>query len=76
MIDETDDADDDLSDLEFARIRSQPKPIFKRPSSLGNFQQREKTTSSSRSSEVGDSQGVPPQCIFDQHPGFLLTYFR
>lgn len=61
MIDKTDDTDDNLSDLEFTWIRSQPKPVFGRPLSLSlrNYQQCEKTTSSSRSSRVGDSQGMP-----------------
>jgi len=63
MIDETDDTDDDLNEVEFAQIRSRPKPVFKRPASPRNFQRREKTTSSSRSSEVGDSQGVPPSAF-------------
>ncbi len=42
MIDETDDTDDDLSDLEFARIRSQPTPVFRRLPSSRNFPQCEK----------------------------------
>ena len=56
MIDETDDTDDNFNEVEFARIRSQPKPVFRRPR---NFQRREKTTSTSRPKAVGDSQGMP-----------------
>lgn len=43
-----------------ARMRSLPKPVFKRPPSLQDLQQRENTTNSSRTSETGDSQGEPP----------------
>lgn len=54
-----DDTGDDLSNVEFARIRSQSKTIFRRPPSLRNFQQRKKTASSSRFSEICNSQNDP-----------------
>lgn len=53
VIDEADDTNDDLIDLEIARIRSQP--VFRWPPSMQKLQQREKTTSSSRSSEISDT---------------------
>ncbi|KAF6238790.1 hypothetical protein HO173_003297 [Letharia columbiana] len=54
MIDKTDDINNNLSDLDFARIRSQPKPVFRRPPFSRKFPQYKKTTSLSRSSEFDD----------------------
>ena len=71
MIDETGDTVDDLNEVEFAQIGSQPKPVFKRPASPRNFQRREKTTSSSRSSEVGDTQGVLPSAFLTSTRAFF-----
>jgi len=58
MIDDADDTNDDLNEIEFARIRSQSKSVFKRLASSRNFQRRENTTSSNRFSEVDGSQGM------------------
>lgn len=71
MIDETDYINDDLSDPEFARIRSQSKPVFRRPLSPRNFQQREKTPSLSGSSEAGNSQGVPFSAFLTSNRDFF-----
>ena len=60
VIDKTDDTDDKSSDLDFVRIRSRPKTVFRQPPFSQTFQQHKKTTSLSRSSEVGTSQGVGP----------------
>ncbi|KAL9131303.1 MAG: hypothetical protein Q9217_000738 [Psora testacea] len=49
-IHKTDDAD------KFARLRSLPKPVFRRPPTLLDLQQVEETTNSSRASGTGDSQ--------------------
>ena len=59
-IDLTGDTDDNSSDLDFARIQSQSKPVFRRPPFSRKIQQHKKITSLSRSSEVGNSQDVPP----------------
>ncbi|MCJ1455415.1 hypothetical protein MMC28_005770 [Mycoblastus sanguinarius] len=57
VIDEMDDTDDNLNEIKFAQILSQPKSVFKGPEKR-EVQQRE-NTSSSRSSEVGDSKEDP-----------------
>ena len=54
LFDKTDDTEHDQI---LAQIRSQPKPVFRRPPSLPDFQQRETTRSSSRSRGPGYSQG-------------------
>ena len=63
MTDKTDDADDNSSDLDFARIRSQPKPILRLPRLSRKFQRHKKTRSLSRSSGVGNSPGVSPSAF-------------
>ncbi len=63
MIDEVDDTDDDFSEVEFARMLPQPKPVFERPGER-EVQQRGDIISSSSSSGVGDSEGVCPLVYF------------
>jgi len=74
--DNADDADKDMSDLEFARLRLLPKPVFKRPPLLRSFQQYENATSSSRSSGAGDSQGGPPSIHLISVEALPLTFSR
>lgn len=52
--------DDDLSDRKFTPIVRRPSIVFRRPSSVSNLdRQPQSLKSSSRSSEDGDSPGVP-----------------
>lgn len=63
-----------MSDLEFARLRALPEPVFK-ISPWPNLQQREKTASLSRSSETGGRQGESSALLTRFH-AFSLIYFR
>ena len=74
--DGTDDADEGMSDLELARLRSLPTPVFRMPPSWRDFQQREDTTSSSRSSGAGDSQGKTPSALLTSIEALPLTCSR
>ena len=58
MINEMNDIDNNLNNIEFARIRSQFKIIFRRSSSLRNFQQCEKTTNSNRFNKICNNQNI------------------
>ena len=61
MIDEADDTDDDdVNDpvghrRSLSVVKSSPRPVFRNP--FARFYQQRKNTSSSQSSEAGDSQG-------------------
>lgn len=60
MIDEADDTDDDVNDPAGHRRslsvdKSSPPPVFRNP--VARLYQQRKNTSSSQSSEVGNSQG-------------------
>lgn len=74
MIDDTDDTDDDMNDpVEHRRILSlaqlAPRPVFRDPFEQ-RFQQRE-NSSASRSSEVGDTQGVLPSMFLTDNQDFF-----
>ncbi|KAL2046936.1 hypothetical protein N7G274_000954 [Stereocaulon virgatum] len=64
-----------MSDLEFARLRTLPEPVFRMPPFWRDFQQRENTASPSRSRETGGSQGEP-FAILTSAQAFFLMYFR
>jgi len=73
VIAKTDDTNDKVNDpAEHRRspsvFKSPPRPVFRNPFEPV-YKQRESTTSSSRSSEVGDSQGERRQCVSDHHVG-------
>jgi len=75
VIDETDDTDDDMNNPTehrqfLSRAQSALRPVFKYP--FGHKIQQREDTSSSRSSEVGDNQGVPPGVILTSNPSDIL----
>lgn len=70
-VDKIDNTDDDLIHVEFARIRSQSKPVFRRLPSFRNIQRREKLTCSSRFSGFSDIQVVPPSVYLSSTWDFL-----
>lgn len=71
-----DTIDEKMSDLEFARLRSLSKPVFRRLPFWRDFQQRENTTGLSRSSGANDSQDEPSSASLTSVPTLPLTYFR
>ena len=74
-VDATDNTDKEISDREFAQLRALPEPVFRKPPSWRDFQQRENAASPSRSSETGGSQGEP-SALLTSFQALSLIYFR
>lgn len=58
MIDKTNDINNNLNNLDFTRLRSQFKSIFKRPPFSRKFQQHKKITGLNRSNEIDNNQDI------------------